>query len=86
MGVHRDSLAASMQAADCIWLHQPADIEWSLSDEMHACEMPVVIKESVEAITLDVVRKAQPGDHILVMSNGAFGGIHEKLVKALQEA
>ena len=84
MGVHRDSLAASMQAADCIWLHQPADIEWSLSDEMHACEMPVVIKESVEAITADVVRKAKPGDHILVMSNGAFGGIHEKLVKALQ--
>ena len=85
MGVHRDSLAASMQGADCIWLHQPDDIEWSLSDEMHACEMPVVIKESIAAITADVVSKAQPGDHILVMSNGAFGGIHEKIVKALQD-
>jgi UDP-N-acetylmuramate: L-alanyl-gamma-D-glutamyl-meso-diaminopimelate ligase len=86
MGVHRDSLAASMQGADCIWLHQPDDIEWSLSDEMHACEVPVVIKESIAAITADVVSKAQPGDHILVMSNGAFGGIHEKIVKALQDA
>jgi len=86
MGVHRDSLAASMQGADCIWLHQPDDIEWSLSDEMHACKMPVVIKESIEAITADVVSKAQPGDYILVMSNGAFGGIHEKIVKALQDA
>ncbi len=84
MGVHRDSLAASMQGADCIWLHQPDDIEWSMSDEMHACEMPVVIMESIAAITADVVSKAQPGDHILVMSNGAFGGIHEKIVKALQ--
>ena len=84
MGVHRDSLATSMQGADCIWLRQPDDIEWSLSDEMHACEMPVVIKESIAAITADVVSKAQPGDHILVMSNGAFGGIHEKIVKALQ--
>ena len=86
MGVHRDSLAASMQGADGIWLHQPADIEWSLSEEMHSCSMPVVIKDSIAAITADVVSKAQPGDHILVMSNGAFGGIHEKIVKALQDA
>jgi UDP-N-acetylmuramate: L-alanyl-gamma-D-glutamyl-meso-diaminopimelate ligase len=86
MGVHRDSLRASMQGADCIWLHQPADIEWSLSDEMHDCKVPVVIKKSIAAITADVVRQAQPGDHILVMSNGAFGGIHEKIVTALQDA
>jgi UDP-N-acetylmuramate: L-alanyl-gamma-D-glutamyl-meso-diaminopimelate ligase len=29
---------------------------------------------------------AQPGDHVLVMSNGGFGGIHDKLLKALMEA
>jgi len=84
MGVHRDLLAASMQAADNIWLCQPDDIEWSLSDEMHSSQVPFAIKESVEAITADVVRNARAGDHVLVMSNGAFGGIHEKLVKALQ--
>ena len=84
MGVHRGSLAASMQAADHIWLHQPDDIEWSLSDEMHSSAVPVDIRESVEAITADVARYARAGDHVLVMSNGAFGGIHEKLVKALQ--
>jgi len=86
MGVHCDSLAASMQAADYIWLHQPDDIEWSLKDEMHSSEVPVAIRDSVESITADVVRNALAGDHILVMSNGAFGGIHEKLVKALQGA
>ena len=86
MGVHRGSLAASMQAADHIWLLQPDDIEWSLSDEMHSSAVPVGIRESVEAITADVARYAQAGDHVLVMSNGAFGGIHEKLVKALQDA
>ena len=86
MGVHRGSLAASMQAADHIWLHQPDDIAWSLSDEMHSSAVPVDIRESVEAITADVARYARAGDHVLVMSNGAFGGIHEKLVKALQDA
>ena len=84
MGAHRGSLAASMQAADYIWLYQPADIGWSLSDETGSSEAPVAIKESVEAITADVVRNARAGDHILVMSNGAFGGIHDKLLKSLQ--
>jgi UDP-N-acetylmuramate: L-alanyl-gamma-D-glutamyl-meso-diaminopimelate ligase len=84
MGVHRDSLAASLQGADCIWLHQPSDIRWSIRDEMHSSKVPVAINDSIEAITADVVRQARPGDHILVMSNGAFGGIHEKIIKALQ--
>jgi len=86
MGVHRDSLAAAMQAANNIWLHQPDDIEWSLSDEMLSSKVPFAIKESVESIIADVVHNARAGDHVLVMSNGAFGGIHEKLVKALQDA
>ena len=84
MGVHRGSLAASMQGADYIWLYQPADIGWSLSDETGSSEAPVAIRESIEAIAADVVRNARTGDHILVMSNGAFGGIHEKLLNALQ--
>jgi UDP-N-acetylmuramate: L-alanyl-gamma-D-glutamyl-meso-diaminopimelate ligase len=84
MGVHRDSLAASLQGADCIWLHQADDIEWSLSDTLRNCVVPVAVKDSVDDILGDVVRQALPGDHILVMSNGAFGGIHEKIIKALQ--
>ena len=84
MGVHRDSLANSMRGADAIWLHQPADIEWSLNDAMSSTEVPVSIKDSVQAIAASVVQQARPGDHILIMSNGAFGGIHETLIKALQ--
>jgi len=38
----------------------------------------------VEAIIDEIVREARSGDHILVMSNGGFGGIHEKLVVGLQ--
>ncbi|SPW28837.1 UDP-N-acetylmuramate:L-alanyl-gamma-D-glutamyl-meso-diaminopimelate ligase [Edwardsiella tarda] len=32
-----------------------------------------------------IVKNAQPGDHILVMSNGGFGGIHERLLQALAQ-
>ena len=83
MGVHRDLLAASMQGADYVWLHNPAGMEWSLEEITQSMEMPVAVKDSIEDIVSGVVQKARSGDHILVMSNGAFGGVHDKLLKAL---
>jgi UDP-N-acetylmuramate: L-alanyl-gamma-D-glutamyl-meso-diaminopimelate ligase len=38
----------------------------------------------VDAIASEVADTAQPGDHVLVMSNGGFGGMHEKLLAGLQ--
>ena len=37
----------------------------------------------MDALADMVVKAAQPGDHILVMSNGGFGGIHQKLLDGL---
>ena len=84
MGVHRDSLAASMQGADYVWLHNPAGMDWSLDEITPSMAMPVAVKNSIEDIVSGVVQKSRSGDHILVMSNGAFGGVHDKLLKALQ--
>ena len=84
MGVHRDLLAASMQGADYVWLHNPAGMAWSLDEITSSMAMPVAVKDSIEDIVSGVVQKSRSGDHILVMSNGAFGGVHDKLLKALQ--
>ena len=85
MGVHSETLAASMQGADRIWLHEPGDLSWSLSAVAQAAGVPSSIRSRVGDIVDEVVREARSGDHILVMSNGGFGGIHERLVIALQE-
>jgi len=84
MGVHSGTLAASMQGADRIWMHEPGDLAWSLSDVAQATGVPASVSSSVQAIIDEVVGEARSGDHILVMSNGGFGGIHEKLVIGLQ--
>ncbi len=42
------------------------------------------VAESVEALVADVVAVARPGDHVLCMSNGGFGGIHGKMLAALR--
>ncbi len=84
MGVHRDTLAASLQGADRVWLHEPADLAWSLAAVAQAVRVPTVLSDSVEDIVAAVASFARPGDHVLVMSNGAFGGIHARLIAALE--
>jgi UDP-N-acetylmuramate: L-alanyl-gamma-D-glutamyl-meso-diaminopimelate ligase len=81
MGVHRDSLAGSWSDADRVWLHEPPGLDWSLRKLANSAGTPVVVSDSVDAIVDAVVQEAHAGDHVLVMSNGAFGGIHDKLIR-----
>ena len=83
MGVHRNALAPSLQVADRIWLYQPEDLGWNLDDVATECAHPATSSGSIDDTVRMVAAEAGPGDHILIMSNGAFGGIHEKLLEAL---
>ena len=85
MGVHRDSLAGSWNGADRVWLHEPPGLEWSLRELADGAGTPVVVSDSVDAIVEAVLQEARAGDHVLVMSNGAFGGIHDKLIRGLEK-
>jgi len=85
MGVHRDTLAASLAGADHVWLHEPDELGWSLADSLPADDQRISVRHSVDSIVKDVCAMATAGDHVLVMSNGGFGGIHEKLLQALQQ-
>jgi len=84
MGTHRDALAPSMRGADRVWLHDLPDLSWSLADAAAAIDAPATVSDSVAAIVDEVVRAARRGDHVLVMSNGAFEGIHDKLLDGLK--
>ena len=83
MGVHRHTLADAMRGADLIWLYEPGDLDWSLEELARQLEVPTRLGRSVEAMVGEIVAEARSGDHILVMSNGGFGGIHAKLLDAL---
>lgn len=85
MGVHRDSLAASLQVADKVFLYTPADLAWSPAVVIDALPGKAVHREDIEQTVAAVVAEARPADVILVMSNGGFGGIHEKLLAALNK-
>ncbi|MFZ8201196.1 UDP-N-acetylmuramate:L-alanyl-gamma-D-glutamyl-meso-diaminopimelate ligase [Alteromonas portus] len=83
MGVHKDSLANSWQKADEVYLYEPEGMDWSLADSVAHSNAPTHCFRDVEKIVQGVCNVAQPGDHILVMSNGGFEGIHGRLLDAL---
>ena len=70
-------------AADEVFLLQPQHIPWQVVDVADACVQPAHWSADVDTLADMVVKTAQPGDHILVMSNGGFGGIHQKLLDKL---
>ncbi|MDN3700908.1 UDP-N-acetylmuramate:L-alanyl-gamma-D-glutamyl-meso-diaminopimelate ligase [Vibrio artabrorum] len=82
-GVHKETLADSLKQADSTYLFQPDNIDWSVQDVADACHQPAHVNNDMEALVAQIVSEAQAGDQILVMSNGGFGGIHQKLLDAL---
>lgn len=84
-GVHKDTLAASLTKADEVFLYQPESIEWSVEDIARQCQQPAQVSNSVDQLVDKIISSAKSGDHILVMSNGGFEGIHGKLLAKLAE-
>ncbi len=83
LGVHKDTLAASLSAADNVYLFQPDNITWSVEEIATQCAQPAHVGKDMDAFVAQIIADAQPGDQILIMSNGGFGGIHQKLLDGL---
>lgn len=83
LGVHRQALAQALQGAELSFLLQPAGIGWNVQEAVAPLAERAQVESQVEALVARVVSQSRPGDSILIMSNGAFGGIHDKLLAAL---
>jgi UDP-N-acetylmuramate: L-alanyl-gamma-D-glutamyl-meso-diaminopimelate ligase len=83
MGEHRAALAPSTAKADRVFWYQPKALGWSLEDVIHSSVVPATISEDIDELVAQILEYAVSGDDIVVMSNGAFGGIHERLLLAL---
>ncbi|KPW59322.1 UDP-N-acetylmuramate:L-alanyl-gamma-D-glutamyl- meso-diaminopimelate ligase [Pseudomonas syringae pv. helianthi] len=84
LGAHRDGLPDSVNQADQVVWYAPPSLGWDLSATVAGGKVPAVVCDSLEAIIARVHSQAQPGTHIVIMSNGGFGGLHGKLAEALR--
>ncbi|GAC1328838.1 MAG: UDP-N-acetylmuramate:L-alanyl-gamma-D-glutamyl-meso-diaminopimelate ligase [Steroidobacteraceae bacterium] len=84
LGVHREQLAPALALADRAWFLNPPDLGWDLPGAVAALGSRARFAASVDALVQGLACDSHPGDHILVMSNGGFGGLHDKLLAALR--
>ena len=83
MGVHEHTLAASLNTADKVILYQDPNLTWSLDNIQQQLGDSSVLLRNIDDVVEQLVSQSKAGDHIVVMSNGGFGGIHQKILDAL---
>jgi UDP-N-acetylmuramate: L-alanyl-gamma-D-glutamyl-meso-diaminopimelate ligase len=84
LGVHREQLAPSLEAADTSWFFAPEGLGWDLKGAVSSMGDRVSLPGTVDELVQELAAAARPGDHVLIMSNGGFGGLHDKLLEALR--
>lgn len=84
MGVHKESLAASLAIADEVLLYQPEGMDWDMQHILDDLNGKARLYGKLDELVAAAVEQRKAGDQLLVMSNGGFGGIHDKLLNALE--
>ncbi len=86
LGAMKDALPGSLKDADLVFGYGSEQVlGWSLADALQPLGEVAHSYAQIDALVQAIVAQARPGDQILVMSNGGFGGIHQKLLAALAQ-
>ena len=83
LGTMKAQLPWSLEEADLAFCHS-AGLDWNAAEALAPMGATAVVSDKLDTLISKVVAAARPGDHLLCMSNGGFGGIHAKLLAALR--
>ena len=83
LGAMKAQLPWSLEQADLAFCHS-GGLGWDAAEALRPMGARAKVGRTVDEVIAQVVTSAQPGDHIVCMSNGGFGGIHTKLITLLQ--
>lgn len=83
LGVMKDALPDSLRDADAVFCYAN-NLGWDAAAALAPIQQKAHTYDDLGQLVTAVTAMAQPGDHVLVMSNGGFGGVHQKLLQALQ--
>ncbi len=85
MGNHKEGLADAARLADEVIWYQPEGLDWDLQPVIEAAVNSAQVSHSLDEIIQRIRSEAAEGDAVVIMSNGGFGGLHQKLISALQD-
>ncbi len=84
LGTHREPLKHSLHDAQQVWLYQGADVKWDVASLATELGSRACAHTNIDTMVDGLAAELRSGDHVLIMSNGGFGGIHSKLLAKLQ--
>tara|TARA_B100000676_G_C18052775_1_gene832291 strand:+ start:20 stop:1273 length:1254 start_codon:yes stop_codon:yes gene_type:complete len=82
MGTWKKNLAESVKTADLVFFYTHG-LEWNIQEVLKPMKSEAISSDNIDHLIQLITINARPGDYILIMSNGGFGGIHKKLLKSL---
>ena len=83
LGVHQQALAQSTEASDAAYWYIPPLIQWDIRPVIDNSKVPSFVLHDLDELIDTLVRTLRPGDHVVIMSNGGFGGLHQRLLEQL---
>lgn len=86
LGIWQENLAASLQQADHVFCYADARIGWNVQAALASLDNKAETHSDLSTMIHAITAYAQPSDHILIMSNGGFGGLYDKLLDALRNS
>ncbi len=84
LGVMKDALPGSLVDADLVFCYA-ANLGWNPAESLTPLGARATTEQDLTKLVEAIAQAARPGDHVLIMSNGGFGGVHEKLLQRLRE-
>jgi UDP-N-acetylmuramate: L-alanyl-gamma-D-glutamyl-meso-diaminopimelate ligase len=84
MGVHASQLPESLSAADKVLVFSPESLKWNAAEVFAPLGERAQVYAETDVMIQSLVEETHPGDQVLIMSNGGFENIHQRLLDAMQ--
>ena len=85
MGVHKNALNQSCTDADDVLWYQPANVDWAMDEVVNKSPVPAKLLRNLDDLIHSAISLCEKNTHIVIMSNGGFGGVHQKLIEQLKQ-
>ncbi|NGX15168.1 UDP-N-acetylmuramate:L-alanyl-gamma-D-glutamyl-meso-diaminopimelate ligase [Wenzhouxiangella sp. XN24] len=85
MGVHAATLGGSLAGADRIFVHAPPELGWDAAKALRDLGGRARVSPGIDALEAILLEEVKAGDRVIMMSNGSFGGLHQRLLESLRE-
>ncbi len=83
MGVHKSALNQSVTDADDVLWYQPPNVDWAMDEVVNKSPVPAKLLNNLDELIHFAISLCEKNSHIVIMSNGGFGGVHQKMVDQL---